>query len=289
MEESDSSVLDKYVNLSAYPLHEPNSQQWREAAGSIREHLARDGVSILRHFLNRDVLDQLEKQGQMVAPNAYYRSETVNAYNLPLDAPLPDGHPARITMQRGNAFVARDLIPADHIIHKLYDSEALRRFIAACFEVDDLYQLADPLAGLCLNVLKPGRTHPWHFDINEFTISMLTKQPDGGGEFAYCPNIRSPENENLGAVKAVLNGTGGEFVRHLQLQRGDLQFFKGRYALHRVSPVEGSSDRHTAIFAYTMEPGVIGTCERTKQLFGRTLPAHQKAEKNRIRADKLLD
>ena len=33
----------------------------------------------------------------------------VNAYNIGLDTPLPDGHPGRLRMERGNAFVARIL------------------------------------------------------------------------------------------------------------------------------------------------------------------------------------
>ena len=37
---------------------------------------------------------------------------------------------------------------------------------------------------------------------------MLTQEPDGGGVFEYCPNIRSARAENLDAVRAVLDGRG---------------------------------------------------------------------------------
>jgi hypothetical protein len=289
MEEKECLMLEKYVNLSKYPLHEPNGRAWRDAVENIRSDLASGGSSVLRHFIRDDIIDRLQTEGEAIASKAYYKPETVNAYNLPLNAPLPDDHPAKIVMQRGNAFVARDLVPDDHVIHQLYNSKAVLKFIAACFELDDLHRLADPLAGLCLNVLRPGCSHPWHFDINEFTVSMLTKKPDAGGMFDYCPNIRSPENENSNAVRDVLTGHGEQLVQHLELQPGDLQMFKGRYALHQVSPVEGETERHTAIFAYTPTPGVIGTAERTKQLFGRALPAHEAAEQNKIRADGLLD
>ena len=289
MEGKERLALEKYVDLSRYPLHEPHGKGWYKTVEQIRSDLTQNGVSVLRHFIREEVIDQLQAEGEAIASKAYYKEETVNAYNLPLDAPLPDGHPAKITMQRGNAFVARDLVPHDHIIHQLYCSKALLDFIAACFNFDELHRLADPLAGLCLNVLKPGHSHPWHFDINEFTVSMLTKKPSGGGVFNYCPNIRSPENESIDAVKSVLTGTGRELVQHLELQPGDLQMFKGRYALHQVNPVEGEHERHTAIFAYTPEPGVIGTLERTKQLFGRALPAHAAAEQSKVRADGLLD
>ena len=59
---------------------------------------------------------------------------------------------------------------------------------------------------------------------------------------------------------------------------GDLQIFRGRHSLHRVTRVgAGSPPRHAAIFAYTLEPGVVGRVERTLQLFGRVLPEHEEA------------
>ncbi|MGA1366877.1 MAG: arpA protein, partial [Ilumatobacteraceae bacterium] len=33
----------------------------------------------------------------------------------------------------------------------------------------------------------------------------------------------------------------------------------------------------------------IGRVERTKQLFGRVLPAHEQAERQRVRTDQLID
>ena len=81
--------------------------------------------------------------------------------------------------------------------------------------------------------------HPWHFDTNEFTVSMLTQAAEGGGVFEYCPNIRSAAAENFDDVRAVLAGRGEHLVRRLTLRPGDLQLFQGRYSLHRVSTVRG--------------------------------------------------
>ncbi|MGH4023816.1 MAG: HalD/BesD family halogenase, partial [Pseudonocardiaceae bacterium] len=60
-------------------------------------------------------------------------------------------------------------------------------------------------------------------------------------------------------------------------------------ALHRVSPVRGPMARHTAILAYTERPGVLGSVERTRQLFGRVLPEHLAAADRAVRVDQLLD
>ncbi len=291
MKKNDPLFLENYVNIQAFPLLDRQHGGYHSLVERVRAELDGDGCALLKGFLRPEWYGQIEREGAAAAPKAYYRSETVNAYNLPLDAELPDDHPAKITMSRENAFVARDMIPETDIVHRLYNSPLFGSFLADCFGYERLYQLEDPLAGLCLNVLKPKCGHPWHYDINEFTVSMLTKKASGGGVFRYSPGSRSPVNENLEQVRDIL--LGGEaphpLVRELDLEVGDLQLFQGRYSLHQVSSVQGGEDRHTAIFAYTLEPGVIGGTARTKQLFGRVLPAHEAAERDRVRADQLLD
>jgi hypothetical protein len=280
--------VDRVIDTDRYPLSDPDGQRWRSVVTRTRRELAADGCSVLTGFIRPECFDELRTQGERAAPHAYYRTETVNVYNIDVDADLAPGHPGRVTMERGNAFVARDQIDVSDIIHRLYTSDGFQRFVAACFELDALYELADPLSGLVLNVIAPGKQHPWHFDTNEFTVSLLTRAPDDGGVFEYCPNIRSAEDERFDDVRAVLDGRGERFIRQLVLRPGDLQLFKGRYALHRVSTVHGQRARHTAIFAYSEMPGVIGSPARTRQLFGRVLPEHLAAA-GRVRVDQLLD
>lgn len=287
--QDDSATLEAVIDTTRYPLREPRSAAWDEVVGTARAELGRDGCCVLRGFIRPELLEALRTEGVALAPQAYYRVERVNAYNIPLDAVLPPDHPGRIVLERGNAFVARDLIPPEALIQILYSSPLFRRFLADCFELPELHEFADPLAGLCLNVVSPGLSHPWHFDTNEFTVSMLTQSPDEGGIFEYCPGIRSPRAENLDDVRAVLTGAGDRLVRRLELRPGDLQLFQGRFSLHRVSPVAGDRQRHTAIFAYNERPGVIGTAERTRQLFGRVLPDHLAAAGRSVRGDRLLD
>lgn len=291
MSGDDVCFLETYADAAAFPLAMPESPAYQALLADVRADLAKDGCSVLRGFIRPEWHSEIEAQGMAVAPHAHYDQETVNAYNIPLDADLPPDHPAKITMARENAFVPRDRIPETHLIHQLYNNQLFQAFLAACFGYDRLYQLADPLAGLCMNVLRPGCAHPWHYDINEFTVSMLTKKPAAGGTFRYSPGIRRPGDENFDLVRDVLtNGEAAhERVVDLSLEVGDLQLFQGRYSLHQVSPVEGPAERHSAIFAFTLEPGVIGGTARTRQLFGRVLPAHIEAEQARVRADELLD
>ncbi|WP_439657522.1 HalD/BesD family halogenase [Lentzea sp. HUAS TT2] len=283
----EAGLLEQVVNTTDYPLTEPDGAAWREVVERTHRDLHTVGCSVLPDFIRPALHEDLRREGAEIAPHAYYDVETVNAYNIDVDTPLPPDHPGRKTMERGNAFVARDVVPRDAIIHQLYTSEVFQRFVAACFELPELHELADPLSGLVLNVIPPGRAHPWHFDTNEFTVSMLTQAPEGGGEFQYCPNIRSADEENFDDVRAVLAGDD-RLVQRLTLRAGDLQLFKGRYSLHQVSTVRGDRQRHTAIFAYSLRPGVVGTVARTRQLFGRVLPEHLAAEGDGVRVDERL-
>ncbi|WP_236073040.1 HalD/BesD family halogenase [Streptomyces tardus] len=287
-----SAPLEQVVDTARYPLSSPESDTMRSVIDRAGRELRTQGCTVLRDFVRPELREHLRRECAALAPQAHYDVETVNAYNIAVDSRLAEDHPGRIAVDRGNAFVARDRIPGEALISRLYTNEWFREFVARCFELPRLHELADPLSGLVLNVVRPGMEHPWHFDTNEFTVSMLTQEPESGGVFEYCPNIRTVEQENLDDVRDVLTGRGESLVRRLTLRPGDLQLFKGRYSLHRVSPVEGAADRHSAIFAYSERPGVIGSPARTRQLFGRVLPEHLAAEEGRARAvrvDQLLD
>ncbi|WP_328667855.1 HalD/BesD family halogenase [Streptomyces sp. NBC_00328] len=289
MRSSESLTLDQLVDTARYPLSELASPRGQAVVSRARHDLSALGCTVLPDFVRPSLRDVLRQECSAIAPRAHHDVETVNVYNIAVDSALPENHPGRRTFERGNAFVARDRIPADSLISRLYSDLTFRHFIARCFELPELHELADPLSGLVLNVVAPGMEHPWHFDTNEFTVSMLTRQAQDGGVFEYCPNIRTARDENFDDVRDVVDGRGERLTRRLPLQPGDLQLFKGRYSLHRVSPVRGEVARHSAIFAYSERPGVIGSVERTRQLFGRVLPEHLAAEGRAVRGDRLLD
>ncbi|MBW1599938.1 arpA protein [Streptomyces sp. JJ38] len=283
-------TLDHAVDTARYPLAELDGPTGAAVVARARRDLDTLGCTVLPDFVRPGLLDALRRECAAIAPQAHYDVETVNVYNIPVDSELPEGHPGRRTFQRGNAFVPRDRVPHGSLIDLLYRDPAFQHFLARCFGLPRLHELADPLSGLVLNVVGPGMEHPWHFDTNEFTVSMLTQEPDAGGVFEYCPGIRTADDERFDDVRAVLAGEGERLVRRLPLHPGDLQLFKGRFSLHRVSPVRGAIARHSAIFAYSERPGVVGSVARTRQLFGRVLPEHLAAARGQaVRGDRLLD
>lgn len=281
--------LNDIVDLRGYPIDRLDEPAGAQLIAKCREQLRDDGCVVLKGFVREDALARLESETARLGPHAHYNSTVTNIYNSEGDSSLPDDHPVNVFNTRTNGFVAGDLIPDGTLIRSLYESKDFQSFIAAAIEEPVLYEYADPLAGLVVNCLRPGCEHPWHYDSNDFIVTMMTKAPEAGGTFEYCPKIRNAQDENLEAVGRVLRGDRTK-VRALDLQPGDLQIFYGRLSLHRVAKVEGDRERHTLIFGYAREPGFIGRAARTRKLFGRIAPIHEREETEGLRrSDTLKD
>jgi predicted 2-oxoglutarate/Fe(II)-dependent dioxygenase YbiX len=72
---------------------------------------------------------------------------------------------------------------------------------------------------------------------------------------------------NFDGVGRVLNGE----VRpeRLTMDAGALVLFRGRNAIHRVAPVEGSRTRVLVVLAYNSEPGTSLSESARMTFFGR--------------------
>jgi len=209
-----------------------------------------------------------------------------NPYFTQLPADLPDTHPLRRFYDRSNAFVPADKFGEDSIIRAMYEWSAFAPFIQEVLEEPSFYRYADPLADVVINLAEEGNGFPWHFDTNNYTVTLAIQNAERGGEFEFSPNLRTPTDENYDGVGQVLDGDQ-TLIHTLHLEPGDLQIFKGRYSLHRVTPLSGPTMRYVAIFSFTEMEGVVGSPERTKQLYGRVLPIH--LERAGMRGDALVD
>lgn len=280
--------LEGIVDLERYPVHDLGHPDTRQLIARCREELRDSGCVVLDAFLTADARDAVRAESRQLSPEAAFTRKRVNAYFTEDDPSLPEDDPRRFFMERTSGFVPRDRFPRDSLIRRLYEADTTKRFLAQCFEVPALHDYADPLAGLTINVVPPGAEFPWHYDTNHFAVTLMTQPAEAGGLFEYAPGVRSPEDENLEGAGAVLRGRSDR-IRSLRLEPGDLQLFRGRYSLHRVSPVAGETERHMAVFAYCEEPGMIGRAERTRQLFGRVTDAHLENEDRPARNDRLTD
>ena len=282
-------VAHEIIDTDRYPIHGRGSEAYQNVVADLHRQINEDGCAVVPNFVRPDALRAMRRDSEALAPHAHYRETHTNPYNNEDDPSLPADHPKRLFQDRSNAFVAGDLIDTATCIRALYHDPGMQAFLADVLGVEQVYEYADPLAGLVVNVLKPGCQHPWHFDTNEFIVTMMTKKPEAGGEFEYCPGIRSTEDENLQGVSETVRGDRSR-VTVLDVKPGDLQIFFGRYSLHRVTRPQGETDRHTVIFGYSKEPDMVGKAERSKKLFGRTADVHEKqTETAPNRSDTLQD
>ena len=287
--------LERLVDLDTFPIDRPGSPDYDRCVKAARDGLRSVGCAVLRDFVRPDAVGQINGEIIERKHTTHFSTEVMNPYfHTTLDPRYPDHHPVNTLIERSSGFIPGDSWDAECTTDTVFRSPALARFLADCLEVSELHCYADPLAGLTANILEPGQQFTWHFDTNDFAVTLLVQRADRGGAFQYRPAIRSVDDEGFDAIQRVLDSGEAaadiDEVHTLDLTPGDLQIFRGRYSLHRVERVAADScPRHAAIFAYTEQPGVIGRVERTRQLFGRVLPAHLDAERERVRSDALLD
>jgi hypothetical protein len=281
--------LGALIDVTRYPIDNPNDPARAELVETCRRQLAETGCARLPAFINPEALFAMTGEVDERLSLVDRTSDWQNPYLSDDDETLPSDHPVRRFHHRNNAFLCRDRFAAGDWVDRLFLRMELLEFARDCLGLPQLYHYADPMSGYLINVQENGDIFPWHFDTNEFTISVMLQRPEGGGVFEYSPAIRNAGSENYDAVAAVLDGESDRVIA-LPLEPGDLQIFKGRYSLHRVTQVEGQRPRYTAIFGYSEKPGVISKASRKLKLFGRCLDAHLEAEaQGVIRTDNLRD
>ncbi|MYB28249.1 MAG: arpA protein [Acidimicrobiaceae bacterium] len=290
MQPLESIGLGDLVDLDAFPVHEPASADYVAAVDTARVGMRSEGCAVLGSFVRPAAVARLNDEVYERKHATHYSTQVMNPYfHTDFNPDYPADHPVNTFIERSSGFIPGDAWDPGCATDVLFRAPEVARFIADCLEIGALHCYDDPLAGLTSNICDPGQQFTWHFDTNDFAVTVLVQPAADGGLFEYVPQIRSADDEGFDAIADVLAG-GRDGVRTLELRPGDLQIFRGRHSLHRVTRVgEGSRPRHAAIFAYTQEPGVIGRVARTRQLFGRVLAEHEEAERRRIRSDALLD
>ena len=278
-------VASDYIDTDRYPVAESGAARDAVTSG-LRETIAREGCAVLKGFVRAECISDLVAECDRVAPHGHRNFSRTNPYFNAGRADLPESHPLRRFYERSNAFVPADNFGDDSILRAIYEWPPFAPFIQAALGEADFNRYADPLADVIVNLAQEGGGFPWHFDTNNYTVTLAIQNAEHGGAFEYSPFLRTPTDENYAGVEAVLNGDGS-LIHTLQLEPGDLQIFKGRYSLHRVAPLAGMRLRYVAIFSYVEDPGMVGSPERTLELYGRVLPVH--IERAGMRTDALID
>ena len=274
------------INHAQYPIDDPNDPARQAIIEQVKSDLADDGCAVIRNFFSPGGLSTLLAEANARKAQTYYSErKQCNVYLNDGDADLPADHPLNIFIPRTNGFITADLFGEETAAYQLYYWEPLKQFLAECLGKQELFIYEDPVSNMIVNVGQPGQQFNWHFDTNEFTITMLLQAAQSGGIFEYVPGLRSAQDECYAEVKKVLDGDRSQ-VRQLELNAGDLQFFLGRFSLHQVTANSGNDDRLLLIMSFSEKPGMIGSLARVKNLYGKVTDAHAK---NKVRADNLVD
>ncbi len=274
------------INHALYPIDESDAQARQEIIERIKHELADDGCAVIRNFFSPAGLAALLAEANQRKPEAYYsQSKECNVYLNDGDTAFAADHPRNVLLPRTNGFITADLFGPETASYRLYHWQPLKQFLAECLGKDQLYLYEDPVSNMIVNLGRPGQQFNWHFDTNEFTITMLLQPASSGAHFEYVPDLRNAQDECYGDVRKVLEGDR-ERVKRLELNAGDLQFFLGRFALHQVTENTGNNDRLLLIMSFSEQPGMIGSLVRVKNLYGKVTEAHRAAQ---VRADGLVD
>jgi hypothetical protein len=283
---SSSLGYTEIINHALYPIDESGDPSRQAIIEQVKSELADDGCAVIRNFFSTAGLETLLTEANERKAQTYYSQRKLcNVYLNDGDPDLPADHPLNIFIPRTNGFITADLFGEETAAHRLYYWAPLKQFLAECLGKQELFIYEDPVSNMIVNVGQPGQQFNWHFDTNEFTITMLLQAAQSGGIFEYVPDLRSAQDECYAEVKGVLDGDRNR-VRQLELNAGDLQFFLGRFSLHQVTANTGNDDRLLLIMSFSEKPGMIGSLARVQDLYGKVTAAHAK---NKVRADNLVD
>ena len=274
-----------FVDLDRYPI-DRECKERREVLTNAQALIEADGCAVLMGLIRAEKIAELVVECDRVEKFGHRNFTRTNPYFLPDREDLPNSHPLRRFYDRSNAFVPADNLGADSILRTIFEWPAFSPFIKEVLQEEKFYPYADPLADVVVNLAEEGGGFPWHFDTNNFTVTLAIQNAESGGEFEFSPMVRSLTEENYEKVERVLDGDKS-MIKTVILEPGDLQIFKGRYSLHRVAPLRGNRKRYVAIFSYVSEPGMVSSPQRAKELYGRVLPIH--LERAGLRADALID
>ena len=246
-------VLDisEIVDFERYPIG-PDSRFGSRVVERCRSELAKDGACQLDGFMRPAAARMVLDESEALSGKAFRTDAAHNAYFTEVIAGAADD-PRGVSLHSSKRALGYKYCGASSPLRILYEWDGLVTFLKDALDLTDLYRDADPVGACSVMFYDEGDELGWHFDNSEFAVTLMLQECLEGGKFEYVPGIRTADAENFAAVQAVLDGAR-EPVRSLEAGPGTLTLFRGRYSLHRVTPVRGPTRRVNAVLAYASTP-----------------------------------
>ena len=261
------------VDLERYPVDDLASPRRRDLIENAKASLRESGLASFPGFLTEKGLATLVAEVESLKGKAYARDLLRFIYpQETLDPSLPADHPFRKPQPLIQRMLSADLFDGESELRKIYEWGGLPPFFAEILD-QSVHHILDPFLSLAVIMMNNGQTHDWHFDGNDWVVTLLLQRPESGGEFEFVPHTRDKDNPGLDRVEAVLRGTSEEVISVTQ-DAGTLVLFYGDQSLHRVAPSNGSRDRMVAAFSYDNAPGFVFNEKVHMNASGRTAPLY---------------
>jgi hypothetical protein len=256
-------ILEQVVSLNRYSL---DDEPFR---ASCRKSLVENGLLVLPGFLTEGALQSVRAEATAKQRLAYYCAQQHNVYLTPPDGEFATDHARNRQVVSSKGCITDDQVSAQSSLRILYDASVFRDFLCVVLGEQALYEYADPLSSINIHYASAGQELGWHFDNSSFAITLMIQEPEGGGEFEFIRALRDSGrgDMNFDAVGEVLDDDCTPDT--VRMQAGTLVLFRGRDAIHRVTPVIGDTTRMLVVLAYNSEPGIALSESARMTFYGR--------------------
>jgi len=270
-------TIRNIVDTFRYPLDDSDGAAYKKLASRCRQQLEQHGCCLLPDFLMPDALENakreaiaLVKGGFQMNHNFAYDDVNDETLSRNLDS-LPKGHPRRFKSLTKIRFIARDLISSVNPIRRVHDWPNICSFLQDVLQIPAIYPNECPLSSCVFTVAERSELQDWHFDGNDFIVTLMLENSKEGGHFEFVRGLREADKrDDFESISQVINGNYPAVSRPV-IKPGTLTVFRGKYNFHRASAVEGDGRRIMAILSYETNPGKTGTDEYLKLFYDRTL------------------
>jgi len=260
---SNKNKLSTIINIDKHPIKDSTYRS------ECRRKLDNDGVLVLEDFLLKDTIKSILKEANEQEDLAYYCVNKHNVYLEPSDSSFQKSHPRNKTVISSKGCITDNQVPSDSTLRSLYNSKFFKEFLCEVLNEEVLYKYDDELSSINIHYAKEGQELGWHFDNSSFAITLLIQKPISGGRFEYIRDFRnsSINENNYDQVLDLLNNKYSP--KRLKMENGSLVLFRGKNAIHRVTPTEGDLTRVLSVLAYNSEPNVKLSESARMTFFGK--------------------
>lgn len=258
------------INLTDYPLDQPDSSQYRSLVAQQKALLSAEGMINLPDFLTPMGVATCRQEIEDRSDIAYHAVSERHPYGYHTDTQYPANHPLNRLSKTQSFRLAHHHLPETQI-DAMYRWEPLRQFIAAVTDNDEIFLSGDPSNAVVVQVYREGCGQAWHFDQALFSTILNVAESAAGGVFECVPGIRTEEDPNYSEVQNVLDEQSERIQKH-HVKAGSFTIMLGRYTMHRVTEIEQHQPRISIVLSYEQRPGVYMDLETRKTSFGPSAP-----------------